>query len=312
LVCIIIVTHNNSDTLKNALDSLINSDNEFINEIVIVDNNSTDNTRFIIDEFFYKYRDLIKKIELQQNLGFPWAVNIGFKLCKNKEPYFALFNPDAIATKGWLRELLYFMNENERVGMTQSLLIKPNGGYDSAGGFINGLGYPLEFKPRIDYKTLSKLKPYEIGYAKGAAVLIRTKAFLQIGGFDNRYFFYYDEVDLSYRMRKYGWKIYLVPRSIVIHIGLGSKIPNKELFVLYYMERNHLLFLYKNIRSRFIPALIWSLAGGLHEKCSIRMRIRLQEILDAIKLVMGRQVRDPIQLAIQETCKSFEQNPVAK
>ena len=65
MVCIIIVTHNNGNTLKNALDSLINSDNEFINEIVIVDNNSTDNTRFIIDEFLYEHRDLIRKIELK-------------------------------------------------------------------------------------------------------------------------------------------------------------------------------------------------------------------------------------------------------
>jgi len=178
--------------------------------------------------------------------------------------------------------------------------------------FINRIGYPLEFKPRVDYKTLNKSKPYEISYAKGAAVLIRTKAFLQVGGFDNRYFFYYDETDLSYRMRKYGWKIYLVPSSTVIHIGVGSKIPNKELFILYYMERNHLFFLYKNIRSRFIPALIWALVGAMHEKSSIRMRTRLQAIRDAIKLVIGHQVHEPMPLAMLETHQSIEQNHVDK
>jgi hypothetical protein len=52
-----------------------------------------------------------------------------------------------------------------------------------------------------------------------------------------------------------------VPSSLVFHIGLGSRIPNKELFVLYYLERSHLLFLNKNIKTRLIPALIWSLLG---------------------------------------------------
>jgi len=294
MVCIIIVTHNNDSTLKSALNSLLSS--ELINEIVIVDNDSTDNTKLIINEFSRRYQSLIKKIELRRNLGFPKAVNIGFKLCKNNEPYFALFNPDAIATKSWLKELIRFMDKNDHAGIAQSLLIKPDGRYDSAGGFINKLGYPLEFKPRIDYKTLSKLKPYEIGYAKGAAVLIRTRAFLQVGGFDERYFFYYDETDLSYRMRKYGWKIYLVPSSIVVHIGLGSKIPDKELFVLYYIERNHLLFLYKNIRSRFVPALIWSLAGAIYERNNIKMRIRFMAVRDAIKLAIGYKVHDPIRI----------------
>jgi GT2 family glycosyltransferase len=97
-------------------------------------------------------------------------------------------------------------------------------------------------------------------------------------------------------MRKYGWKIYLVPSSIVVHIGLGSKIPDKELFVLYYIERNHLLFLYKNIRSRFIPALIWSLTGAIHERNNIKMRIRFMAIRDAIKLAIGYKVHDPIRI----------------
>jgi GT2 family glycosyltransferase len=292
MVCVIVVTHNIDTVLESALRSLINS--ELVDEIVIVDNNSSDNTRLIIDNFVHKYPGLIKKKELKRNFGVAKATNIGFWLCKNKHPYFAWINPDAIVTRDWLRALVNFMDANKDVGMAQSLLIKPSGEYDSAGGFINSLGYPIEFKPKVNYKVLSKIKPFEIGYAKGAAVLIRTEAFLQVGGFDDRIFFYYDETDLSYRMRKSGWKIYLVPSSIVIHIGLGSKIPNKELFVLYYIERNHLLFLYKNIRSRSVPALIWSLTGAIYEKRNTRKKIRLKAIYDAIKLMMGYKIYDPV------------------
>ena len=188
------------------------------------------------------------------------------------------------------------MDENGDVGMAQSLLIKPNGEYDSAGGFINGLGYPIELRPKVNYELLRRVKPYEVGYAKGAAVLIRREAYLQVGGFDNRFFFYYDETDLSYRMRKAGWRIYAVPSSLVFHIGLGSRIPNKELFVLYYLERNHLLFLNKNIKSRLIPALAWSLIGALHEHDGTRLKIRVRAIYDAVKLMLGHLVSDPINL----------------
>jgi len=292
--CVIVITHNNASTLRDALGSLINSD--LVNEIIIVDNNSIDDTRLIINEFSIKYPN-IKKIFLNRNIGFAAGVNVGFRACKSTQPYFALFNPDAVATRNWLRRLIDFMDENSDAGMAQSLLVKPNGEIDSAGNLINGLGYPIELKPKVSYKLLSKLKPYEVGYAKGAAVLIRREAFLYVGGFDKRFFFYYDETDLSYRMRRAGWKIYVVPGSVVFHIGLGSKIPDKELFVLYYLERNHLLFLFKNFRLRFVPALVWSLIGALHERNSVRLRARLRAVYDAVKLVIGRLVNDPVDLS---------------
>jgi GT2 family glycosyltransferase len=102
--------------------------------------------------------------------------------------------------------------------------------------------------------------------------------------------------DLSYRMRRAGWRIYVVPSSLVFHVGLGSKISNKELFVLYYLERNHLLFLGKNIKSRLPPDMAWSLTDALHEHNSIRLKIRLRAIYDALKLMLGHSVNDPINL----------------
>jgi len=291
--CIIVITHNNAYTLRKALESLVNS--ELADEIVVVDNNSIDNSQSIIREFITKY-PFVKGLFLKRNVGFAAGVNIGFRACESAEPYFALFNPDAIATRDWLKKLVEFMDENSDAGMAQSLLIKPNGEYDSAGGFINGLGYPIEFRPKVNYELLRRVKPYEVGYAKGAAVLIRREAYLQVGGFDNRFFFYYDETDLSYRMRKAGWRIYVVPSSLVFHIGLGSRIPNKEIFVLYYLERNHLLFLNKNIKTRLIPALTWSLLGALHEHDGARLKIRAKAIYDAVKLMLGHLVSDPINL----------------
>jgi len=293
-MCIIIITHNNAGTLRMALESLVNS--ELADRIIIVDNNSIDNSQSIIKEIMAEH-PFVEGLFLKKNVGFAAGVNIGFKACGSAESYFALFNPDAIATRDWLKKLVEFMDENDSAGMAQSLLVKPNGEYDSAGGFVNGLGYPIEFRPGVGYELLRRVGPYEVGYAKGAAVLIRREAYLRVGGFDNRFFFYYDETDLSYRIRRAGWRIYVVPSSLVFHVGLGSRIPNKELFVLYYLERNHLLFLGKDIKSRLPPAMAWSLIGALHEHNSIRLKIRLRAIYDAIKLMLGHSVNDPINLS---------------
>jgi len=129
-MCIIVITHNNASTLRKALDSLVNS--ELIDEIIIVDNNSVDGSQLIIRKFMAEYT-FVKGLFLSRNVGFAAGVNIGFKACRSAEPYFVLFNLDAIATRDWLKKLVEFMDENSDAGMVQSLLIKPNGEYDSAG-----------------------------------------------------------------------------------------------------------------------------------------------------------------------------------
>ncbi len=287
MVCVIVVTHNNGNTLRESLNSLLKSG--CVNEVIIVDNASSDDTRQILSGF--TKLDKVNVVYLCRNMGFTGGVTVGLRYCSYGN-YFALFNPDAVATRDWLCRLLEVMEGDETIGMAQSLLIKPNGDIDSAGGFINGLGYPIEFKPNIDWRLLTRLKPYDVGYAKGAAVLIRRKAYEEVGGFDNRFFFYYDETDLSYRLRRYGYRVVVVPSSVVYHVGLGSKIPNKEYFVLYYMERNHLLFLWKNLRSRFAPALAWSLVGAIKEK-GARRSIRVKALKDSLKLIIGKEVNEP-------------------
>jgi GT2 family glycosyltransferase len=296
MICIVMVTHNNGDTVSEAIKSLISS--KGLDYLIIVDNASRDQTKAIINEYSNNY-SFIKVIYLGKNYGFTGGVTAGVKVmskyCRDDE-YFGLFNPDAVATEHWLINLLKVMDSDNSIGMAQSLLVKPSGDVDSAGGFINSLGYPIEFKPIIDWRRLSRLKSYGVGYAKGAAALIRRKAYEEVGGFDDRFFFYYDETDLSYRLRRRGYKIVVVPNSIVYHVGLGSRIPNKEYFVLYYMERNHLLFLWKNFRDRFIPALAWSLIGAVKERVHIRRIIRLRALKDSIKLIRGKRVYEPFRI----------------
>jgi len=120
-MCIIIIAHNNAGTLRKALDLLVNS--ELANKIIIlVDNNSVDDFRLIIRKFMAKYLS-VKGLFLSRNTGFAAGVNIGFKACISAESYFVLSNPDAIATRDWLRKLVEFMDENSDTGMAQGLLL---------------------------------------------------------------------------------------------------------------------------------------------------------------------------------------------
>jgi len=88
-MCIIIITHNNANTLSKSLNSLV--DSELVDRIIIVDNNSIDDTQSIIKEFMAKYQ-FVKGLFLNKSVGFVAGVNIGFKACRSAEPYFALFN----------------------------------------------------------------------------------------------------------------------------------------------------------------------------------------------------------------------------
>ncbi|MEM0235670.1 glycosyltransferase family 2 protein [Thermofilum sp.] len=302
VVPVIIVTYNNEETIDMCLTSLLRTKLEGMEmKVIIADNSSKDSTR----ERILKYKGKVSEIILlDRNYGYPGAIIRALNSIEGKHyKYFVLLNPDTIVTENWLSELLSVMEEDPKIGVAQSLLLSMDGSIDSAGGFVNLLGYPIElFKgKRLTFEK--RLARYvEIGYAKGAASIFRRETYVRAGGFDERFFFYYDETDLCYRIRRLGYKVVLVPRSIVYHKGLGSKVPFKELFVLYYMERNRLLFLYKNMPYCLLPGLLWSLVGAL-KSSKLYRRIRLKALLDFVRLAMGCQLKEPLHLEPKSLAK---------
>lgn len=115
---------------------------------------------------------------MDRNYGFAGGVIKGLAHAQ-KGKYFALLNPDTLTTETWLSELVKVAQRDPRIGATQSLLLNVNGTADSAGGFVNFLGYPMEvYKGR---KIQLPHSVYEIGYAKGAAVLLKWNAYADAG-----------------------------------------------------------------------------------------------------------------------------------
>ncbi|HCQ23224.1 MAG: glycosyltransferase [Aphanizomenon flos-aquae LD13] len=231
-VSIILVNYNGADVLIDCLNSLekfIPKDNC---EIIVVDNNSQDNSVDIINNKFPN----IKLIKLPKNVGFGTGNNAGAKVAKGE--FLFLLNTDTILTNNIFPHLIELMSENPDVGIIGPKLLFPDGSFQIS--FSPEIGIKGEFAARklhkdaenksnlhIIEKDFQDIK--EVDIVVGAAFFIRTDLFNLLGGFDEKFFMYFEESDLCQRVRNKGYKILYTPYISLIHIRGHSvnKISNK-------------------------------------------------------------------------------------
>ncbi len=207
LVSIIIVNFNGKPLLEKCLESLQKIDYENY-EIILVDNDSSDNSI----EFIKNNYSSIKLITLEKNFGFAYPNNIGAKQAKGD--YLLFLNNDTIVTPTFLSELVKQMQQSD-VGICQSLLLKPDGNIDSSGDFVDSLGICYSSKKHVKKVT-------NILSAKGASMLIRIEIFIKLGGFDEKFFITFEDVDLGWRTWIIGYRVVVVPNSVVYHHGSST------------------------------------------------------------------------------------------
>ncbi len=218
------------------------------NSVVIVENGSTDNSLAILKK---NYPD-IEIIENSKNLGFAGGVNQGIKKAVELgAEYIALFNNDAIADKNWLKELVEVMQASPEVGIVAPKLLSSDKKHlDSTGDqYTNwGLPYPRGRKEEISGQYNS---PERVFSASGGASLYRVSMLKEIGLFDEDFFAYYEDVDISFRAQLAGWKVAYEPSSIVYHeIGAtSSKIPG---FTSYQTIKNLPWLFWKNVPRKYL------------------------------------------------------------
>ena len=217
-VSIIIINYNGKHHLESCLESLLKINYDDI-EIIVVDNNSTDDSVSFISTNF---PDLIL-IKLNENKGFAEPNNIASKVASGDLLLF--LNNDTIVTPSFVSELVKPIQQNSNVGICQSLLLKPDESIDSSGDFIDNLGVVYNSKTEI-----SKIR--EISSARGASMMIKKNIFEQLEGFDEKFYFSFEDVDLSWRCWIAGYKVLVIPKSIVYHLGgqTYQKVKNKMAF----------------------------------------------------------------------------------
>jgi len=213
--------------------------------MVAVDNGSTDNSVEKFKDLEKLYDNKLQTLYNSKNLGFDGGVNTGIRWAIDHDfDYVALFNNDAIADKNWLKELVAAA-EKEKSGITTGLLLHEDGNtIDSTGDYYSIWGMPF---PRSRGKKTSEAP--ESGYvfgASGGASLYSIPMLTKIGLFDEAFFAYYEDVDISFRAQLAGYKIYYTDKAIAYHKqgATSSKIPG---FAVYQTFKNIPLLYAKNV-----------------------------------------------------------------
>lgn len=201
--------------MRKFLPSVVENSQEA--DVIVADNGSTDDSLQMLERAF----PTVKTIALDKNYGFAEGYNRAIKQVEGEYEYVVLLNSDVEVTKDWLMPLVSFMDKDPDCAACQPKLLayhdKKMFEYaGAAGGFIDKFGYPY-CRGRI-FSTVEKDdgqydKTLEIHWATGACMMVRTKDYLDYGGLDGRFFAHNEEIDLCWRMRIYGKKIYCVTDS---------------------------------------------------------------------------------------------------
>ncbi len=239
-VSVIIVNWNGGSLLLKCLDS-VKQQTTPPDQIVVVDNGSTDGSIELAENF-----PDIKIIRLGKNLGFSVANNLAIALCETD--YIALLNPDAIAHPDWLEQLLDSAKKHPEYaawGSRQMIYGQANR-LDGTGDVYHftGLAWRSRHGKKLDPNDF---KDRFIFSPCACAALYRKKAILDVGGFDNDYFCYFEDVDLGFRLQLAGYRSRYVPNAVVEHIGSYSSGGQRSDFAVYYGHRNLVWTYFKNM-----------------------------------------------------------------
>jgi GT2 family glycosyltransferase len=241
---IVIPNLNGKGWLKDSIESVLaQTEQDF--ELIVVDNGSTDES--LAQARSYCARPNFILIENRENTGFSHAVNQGIARAKGK--YVVLFNNDAFAEPQWLAELIRTAESDERIFAVQSLMIRhyERELADDAGDYVNLLAFACKEGDGRSVERYIRRGQRRIFSACGGAALYRKRILDEIGGFDEHFFAYFEDVDLSWRANNAGYKNVLCPTSRCYHIcGASTGAVRYNGFKSVQSGRNSLLLPLKN------------------------------------------------------------------
>ncbi|MEP6647158.1 MAG: riboflavin biosynthesis protein RibF, partial [Saprospiraceae bacterium] len=248
-VATVILNYNGKIFLQRFLPFFLSS--RYSNEkLYVIDNASSDGSMKWLKTTYPK----IQSISLTENNGYAGGYNQGLQKISAK--YYALVNNDIEITPQWLDPIIALMEADESIAAVQPKInAETNKGYfeyaGASGGMMDSLGYPFcrgRVLAKIERDTGQYNEPISLFWASGAAFVIRSSVFHEVGGFDTDYFAHQEEIDLAWRVKLKGLKIISYPGSVVYHVGGGTLNYDRPQKV-YLNFRNNLITLIK-----YLPA----------------------------------------------------------
>ena len=250
-ISFIIINWNTRDLLVDCLNSIEKQVKGYSFETFVVDNNSSDGSADRVKELFHNRVNLIRNSE---NMGFARANNQAIKSAKGR--YAILLNSDTVLNEKTVSGLVTFLDSRKDAAMAGPRMIDGNGklqnSYDNFPALITELLNKsilrILFPGKFAGKSLKTDLPFEVDSLIGACIAIRSEAIKEVGMFDEDYFFFLEETDWCFRMRKAGWKIFHQPEIDIIHLqGQSKKMRPALSWIEYYRS---LYQYFKKNRSR--------------------------------------------------------------
>ena len=263
---IIIVNYNVKEFLQNLIYSIKKAACNISYEIVIVDNNSEDGSVEFIKEKFLPLGG-IKLIANKKNLGFSKANNIGLSEAKGK--YLLLLNPDAVVSEDTFTKMIDFFESNPQAGLAGCKILNPDGTLQLAcrrsfpgpwTAFCKVTGLSSLFPKsrlfaRYNLTYLNENETYEVDAVSGSFMMMTREAYEKVGGLDEEFFMYGEDLDLCYRIQKSGLKVYYVHSTQIIHYkGESTKRSSLDETKHFYNAMH--LFVKKHLSSSFLVEII--------------------------------------------------------
>lgn len=247
-VAVVILNWNGEILLKEFLPAVLENSIFPDAEIIVADNASSDKSIEILKQDFPS----VKIIQLDKNYGFTGGYNRALKQVDSE--YIVLLNSDIAPGKDWLVPLVKELDENLQTAICVPKIksYRHPKCYEyagAAGGFIDKYGFPF-CRGRIFNQIEEDLGQYNksgsIFWASGAAMVIRTQLYFDVGGLDEDFFAHMEEIDLCWRLKNRGWDVKYVAESEVYHLG-GATLDYNNPRKVYLNFRNNLFLLTKNI-----------------------------------------------------------------
>lgn len=289
---IIVVSFNTKKMTLECLESIRKYTKNIGYEIIVVDNNSVDGSVDAITDLGFKDISIIKN---KVNKGFGAANNQGINNANSR--YVLLLNSDTIIQDNVLAKMITYMDKHPKTAVSSCALLNKDGSIQGTGGFFPTISrvfswmffiedipyadvlikpfHPIHGQSFLYDGTKFYKKSRSLDWVTGAFMMVRTDILQSVGGFDEDYFMYTEEVDLCYRIKKLGWNVDYVSEESIVHLGSASSTKEFSLLEEYKSIK---LFYRKHMPKLQYPILRFFL------KCGALLRIVL------FRIIKGKEV----------------------